>query len=190
MIRQMTQSRATAFIFVVALLCADSAVAHGKVSLEEDNCVRWAGGNAVHFTAYQPQHDPGAQYCTEIPKEGETFLVVDLVDPILRDMPVELRVVKGTSEIEGETVMHLRAGYHPDGVIRGESSLDPGQYTLFVTGEGSHPLHYQYALRVKMINYFETFRTATGSLLVLLLFILLANKILKSEWGQRWRRLL
>jgi hypothetical protein len=168
-------------------LYTGAAAAHGKESLEEDSCVRRIGENMVHLSAYQPQFEPTAQYCTEIPKVGDTFLVVDLVDPAMRDMPIGMRVVKGTSETDDETVTYVRPSVHPDGVIRGETSLDQGLYTVIITAEGMPPLRYQYPLRVQMINYANIFRTAVGPLIGLLLLALLGYKLMKSKRVQRWR---
>src|SRR5690348_1399409 len=75
-------------------------LAHGKETMEEDSCTRRVGDSMVHLSAYQPQFDASAQYCTEIPKGGETYLVVDLVDQAMREMPIGMRVIKGTSEAE------------------------------------------------------------------------------------------
>ena len=186
MVRQVTQVSVAALILVTALY-AGSVAAHGKVSLEEDSCVRRIGDSMVHLSAYQPQHEPSAQYCTEIPKGGDTYLVVDLVDLALRDIPIGMRVIKGTSETEDETVTYLRPSYHPDGVIKGETSLDQGLYTVIITAEGQPPLRYQYPLRVQMINYANIFRTAVGPLIGLLLLALFAYKLLKSKRVQRWR---
>ena len=176
----------TAFI-LIATLHAGAAGAHGKESLEEDSCVRRIGENMVHLSAYQPQYDTSAQYCTEIPKGGDTYLVVDLIDPAMRDMPIGMRVIKGTNETEDETVSLVRPAYHPDGVIRGETSLDQGLYTVIITAEGLPPLRYQYPLRVQMINYGNIFRTAVGPLIGLLVLALLLYKLMKSGRLQRWR---
>jgi len=181
-----TQAGTAALILVTALY-AGTVAAHGKVSLEEDSCVRRIGDSMVHLSAYQPQFEPSAQYCTEIPKGGDTYLVVDLVDQALRDVPIGMRVIKGTSETEDETVSYLRPSYHPDGVIKGETSLDQGLYTVIIIAEGQPPLRYQYPLRVQMINYANIFRTAVGPLIGLLLLSLLAYKLLKSKRVQRWR---
>jgi len=140
----------------------------------------------VHLSAYQPQFEPTAQYCTEIPKGGDTFLVIDLVDPAMRNMPIGMKVVRGTSE-EDETVAQLNPAYHPDGVIQGRTSLDQGLYTVFITAEGVPPLRYQYPLRVQMINYAEIFRAAVGPLIGLLLLAVLGYKLMKSPRVQRWR---
>jgi len=185
-VRQMTQAGATALI-LVAVLYAGAAAAHGKVSLEEDSCVRRIGDSMVHLSAYQPQFEPSAQYCTEIPKGGDTHLVVDLVDQALRDMPVGMRIVRGTSETEDETVSFIRPSVHPDGVIRGETSLDQGLYTVIITADGLPPLRYQYPLRVQMINYANVFRTAVLPLIGLLLLTLLTYKLMKSKRMQAWR---
>lgn len=185
-VKQVTQA-STAALILIAALHAGAAAAHGKVSLEEDSCVRRIGDNMVHLSAYQPQFEPSAQYCTEIPKGGDTYLVVDLIDPALRDMPIGMRVVKGTSETDDETVTYLRPSYHPDGVIKGETSLDQGLYTVIITAEGMPPLRYQYPLRVQMINYANIFRTAVGPLIGLLLLTLLGYKLMKSKRVQRWR---
>ena len=87
MIKQMTRAGAAVFVLVAALY-PGVAAAHGGADLEVDPCVRWVGESAVHFSTYQPQYELKAQYCTDIPQTGETFLVVDLVDPALRNVPV------------------------------------------------------------------------------------------------------
>ena len=186
MVRQMTQAGATA-LMLVAVLYAGAAAAHGKVSLEEDSCVRRIGDSMVHLSAYQPQFEPSAQYCTEIPKGGDTHLVVDLVDQALREMPVGMRIVRGTNETEDETVSFVRPSVHADGVIRGETSLDQGLYTVIITADGLPPMRYQYPLRVQMINYANVFRTAVLPLIGLLLLTLLAYKLMKSKRMQAWR---
>ena len=186
MVKQVTQAGATALI-LVAVLYAGAAAAHGKVSLEEDSCVRRIGDSMVHLSAYQPQFEPSAQYCTEVPKGGDTHLVVDLVDHALREMPVGMRIVRGTNETEDETVSLVQPSVHPDGVLRGETNLDQGLYTVIITADGLPPMRYQYPLRVQMINYANVFRTAVLPLIGLLLLTLLAYKLMKSKRMQRWR---
>ena len=113
-------------MLVVALYHPNVATAHGGAEMEQDPCVRKMGESAVHFSAYQPQYEIKDQYCTEIPQEGDTFLVVDLVDPALRNEPVGMRVTRGNGKnaAEGEIVADIRPSTHPDGVLRGEARLD------------------------------------------------------------------
>ena len=115
MVKQLTQASIAAFV-LVAMLYTGSAAAHGKVSLEEDPCVRKIGENMVHLSVYQPQYDESGHYCTDIPLAGDTYLVIDLIDSALRNMPVTVKVSRG-NEADGETVMQLPVDYHPDGVI-------------------------------------------------------------------------
>lgn len=170
-------------ILLLPILLPGLAGAHGNVTMEEDACVQRIGGNLVHFNAYQPQNEAKAQYCTEIPGEGDTFLVVDLVDPGLRNMPVGLRVVRGLSETaEDETVAYWPPAIHLDGVVRGEAKLAKGLYKLIITPEGFSPS--SYLLRVQQIDYATIARKAIGPLTVLLLLALIGYEFSKSK---RWR---
>jgi hypothetical protein len=143
--------------------------------------MRQAGESVVHFSTYQPQHELKAQYGTEIPKTGETFLVVDLVDPALRNVPVGMRVVKGIDGIEAQTVADWRPSHHPAGVISGATTLDEGLYRVVITAEGRNPLRYQYLLRVQMIDYQKIVLSVVKPLIGVLLFTWLAYKLVKSR---------
>ena len=182
MIQKTTQRWTTALILLFSLTFYTSTVtAHGNVPLDADNCVRSMGGSMVHLSTYQPQFDPEAEYCTEIPKEGETMWALDLVDHALREMPIVIKIVKGSGEAINETVTYLRSVNHYDGTIKGEFNLDQGEYTVFITGEGIPSLHYEYPLRVQMTNYSDIFRTAALSMLMLLLLAFLTNKYLEQR---------
>jgi hypothetical protein len=171
--------------FLTILLPA-LASAHGNVSIEEDSCVKRVGGNLVHFNAYQPQNEAKAQYCTEIPGEGDTILVVDLVDPGLRNTPVGVRVVRGLSETgEDQTVAYWPPVTHPDGVVRGEANLAKGLYKLIITPEGFSPS--AYLLRVQQIDYSNVGRQAIGPLAILLLLTLIGYEFSKSKRFRSWR---
>ena len=92
---------ATGLLLLAVLSQPGIASAHGSVSGEDDPCLRRIGEQVVHFNAYQPQYQLKDQYCTDIQKEGDTFLVVDLVDPASANEPVGMRVVKGTGSKRG-----------------------------------------------------------------------------------------
>jgi len=190
MIRQVTWACSTVLLLVAALYHPGVAAAHGKVSGEDDPCMRRVGEIQVHFNAYQPQYELKGQYCTDIPKEGDTFLVVDLVDPALRSEPVGMRVVKGngSNEAEGEIVVDVRPSTHPDGVLRGEVRLDEGLYTVTIASEKQNLMRRpQYLLRVHMIDYQKLVRTIAAPLIGVLLLALLAYKLIRSKWLQSWR---
>lgn len=184
MLKQSLYSTITAFIFTI--LCSTStAWGHGKVSLEEDTCVRQVGENMVHLNTYQPQYDQGGHYCTEIPVAGDTYLVVDLIDPALRNMPVSMKVFRG-EEKGGEAIVQVNADYHPDGVINGIGKLDKGLYSVMVTAEGIPPLNYYYQLRVEMIDYGKLVRTWAGPVAAILFLGWLMYKLVQSGRLRSW----
>jgi len=186
MYKQLLHVNATMIFILIIGLYSGMADAHGNVPLNQDSCVREAQGSKVHLSTYQPQNEPTAHYCTDIPTEGETFFVVDLIDQALRNMPVTMRIVRGTSETEDETVSLLRADYHPDGVIGGRTDLDQGNYTVFITGESIPPVHYQYPLRVQQINYAKAFQKAIGPTIALLVLTFIGYKLTKTKRVQSW----
>lgn len=185
MVRQITQAGIAAFILVMALYTG-TAGAHGKVTMEEDSCMRRIGENMIHLSAYQPQVDEEGHYCTDIPKAGNAILVIDLVDPALREMPIGMKVIKGSRADEGETVTNIRPALYQDGVISTQSVLDQGEYLIQITAEGVPPLNYEYHLRVEMINYAEVFRASIGPIVGLLLTTILGYKLIRSRRFRDW----
>ena len=187
MIQRIIQGTAAIFLLIGGLFPA-SAMAHGNVTIEEDICMRRIGGNMVHFSAYQPQYEPKAQYCTEIPEGGDTFLVVDLIDKSLRNLPLSVRIVKGQGEggkeEEDQTVAYWKPVSHPDGVVRGEAKLEKGLYRLIITAEGVSPS--SYLLRVQQVDYSKIGRKAIGPIMVLLVLALVGYELSKSGRMRRW----
>lgn len=190
MMKHVTWACSTALILVAALYHPGGAAAHGGVSGEDDPCLRQVGERVVHFNAYQPQYQLKDQYCTDIPKEGDTFLVVDLVDPALRNEPVGMRVMKGngSKETDDQIVADIRPSTHPDGVLRGEVRLDEGLYTVTIASEKQNlTKRPQYLLRVHMTDYQKLVRTVAVPLLGILLVAWLGYKLLRSTWlRNRW----
>lgn len=184
--QRVTSLRVMVAIVFLASFVPGFAYAHGKVTLEEDTCVRRVGGNLVHFNAYQPKHEAKAQYCTEIPGEGETFLVVDLVDSVLRNTAVGVRIVRGLNETaEDQTVAYWPPAIHPDGVVRGETTLAKGLYTLIISPEGLSSS--SYILKVQQVDYAQVARKSIGPLALLLLLALIGYELSKSNRFRNWR---
>jgi len=187
MIQRIIQGTITLCLLLAGLF-PSSAMAHGNVTIEEDSCMRRIGGNMVHFSAYQPQNEPKAQYCTEIPEGGDTFLVVDLVDKSLRNLPLSVRIVKGQVEggkdEEDQTVAYWKPASHPDGVVRGEAKLEKGFYRLIITAEGLSPS--SYLLRVQQVDYSKIGRKAVGPVMVLLVLALVGYELSKGGRMRRW----
>lgn len=185
MVRQIAQTGTAVFTLVMALYVG-TAGAHGKVAMEEDNCMRRIGENMIHLSTYQPQVNEEGHYCTEIPKAGNAILVIDLVDPALREMPIGVKVMKGSKAGEGDTVTNLHPAMYQDGVISTQSPLEQGKYLVLITAEGVPPLNYEYHLRVEMINYAEVFRATIGPAVGLLLTTILGYKLIRSRRFRDW----
>ena len=189
MMRHVIGAGATVLLLVATLSHPGIVAAHGGSDMEQDPCLRQAGERPVHFSAYQPQYGLTDQYCTDIPQAGDTFLVVDLVDPALRNEPVGMRVMKGNgkNEPEGEIVADIRPSIHPDGVLRSEVRLDKGLYTVIIASETQNLLRRpQYLLRVHMVDYQKLVRSIAGPLIGVLLVGWLAYMFLRSRWLQGW----
>ena len=188
--RQMTRAGAIVLVLLGAALYLPSlAAAHGATSGEDDPCLRRVGERVVHFSAYQPQYELKDQYCTDIPKEGDTFLVVDLVDPSLRNEAVGMRIVKGrgNNETADQIVAYIRPSTHPDGILRGEVRLDEGVYTVTIATEKQNLMKRpQYLLRVHMTDYQQLIQTLAMPLLGLLFVAWVGYKLLRSKWLRNW----
>lgn len=185
MTRQITQAGIAIFMLVMTFYTS-TAGAHGKVAMEEDSCMRRIGENMIHLSAYQPQVDEEGHYCTDIPHAGNTILVIDLVDPALREMPIGMKIIKGSKASEGETVSNMRPAMYQDGVISTQDVLEQGKYLILITAEGVPPLNYEYHLRVEMINYADVFRATIGPAVGLLLTAILGYKLIRSRRFRDW----
>lgn len=129
------------------------------------------------------------QYCTDIPKEGDTFLVVDLVDPALRNEPVGMQIMKGngSKNADGQIVADIRPSTHPDGVLRGDVRLDEGLYTVIIATEKQNLMRRpQYLLRVRMTDYQQLVQTIVVPLLGMLFAAWLLYKLIQSTWLRNW----
>ena len=189
MMKQITNVGVHLFILATTVVFSPGLVAaHGNVAIEEDMCVRKVGGNMVHLSAYQPQIEPKAEYCTDIPDVGDTFLVVDLVDPGLRALPVGVKIVRGVNENdeqdEAKTVAYWKPVSHPDGILRGEARLEKGLYKLIITAEGLSPS--AYLLRVQQVDYSKLGRSALGPLALLLVLGVVGYELSKSSRLRNW----
>jgi hypothetical protein len=189
MMKQIISVGVSIFILAITVVFSPGVVAaHGNVAIEEDMCVRKVGGNMVHLSAYQPQIEPKAEYCTDIPDVGDTFLVVDLVDPGLRALLVGVKIVRGVNENdeqdEAKTVAYWKPVSHPDGVLRGEARLEKGLYKLIITAEGLSPS--AYLLRVQQVDYSKLGRSALGPLALLLVLGVVGYELSKSSRLRNW----
>jgi hypothetical protein len=106
-------------------------------------CVTKIGPNVLTFTFYQPLKSRN-QFCEEIPETGPTIIVIDSMQDELRDMTMELRVMKsaGNADIEMvETNQSVEVNLPPakftSGTLTYEHNFsERGSYIAFVRAKG------------------------------------------------------
>jgi hypothetical protein len=145
------------FLVLFSILTNQAVCAHGGAGLSDDTCRGMAGAYSVHFTAYQPQYQAGAEYCWDIPRTGETIVAFDLVQKELRAIPTEIRIVKDTkSAAQDSTVSAVAAkpsALYPRGTVALDANLsEPGRYMAVVTFKSTVPTIVKIPIRVDMKN--------------------------------------
>jgi hypothetical protein len=136
--------------FVALLLLSNTpAMAHGGGGIEVDKCVITIGNYRMHFTAYEPETVGGQELCWDLPMVGNAILVFDLVEKILRDRPVEVRIVEDQGPGNYKTIVEKPAQKYPRGTIELNATFSkPGTYTAVVILGGDQPLVFKAPLRV------------------------------------------
>ncbi len=125
---------------------ASPTLAHGSLTMEQDICKVFIGGYQIHFAGYQPydRRDPSrfTEFCEDIPAVGHTFVVLDLIDPELRTMPIAVRVVEDRGQAnddEAPVVFEVPEESHPTGSFSYRYTFDkPGRFVGLITaGNGN-----------------------------------------------------
>lgn len=88
--------------FLVAMTVATvgwaaQAHAHGDVGSNQGQCLMKIGPDTMTFTGYQPLKSR-EQFCDDIPDAGPTIITLDAQQDELRDMNLEMRVVKDVGQ--------------------------------------------------------------------------------------------
>jgi cytochrome oxidase Cu insertion factor (SCO1/SenC/PrrC family) len=103
-----------------------------------DPCERKIGSSLIHITLYQPQFDPDAEYCDEVPREGDTVLVVDVLGDELRKMPMGLEVIATSDPRAPRTILSVPPKVYRRGVADAQMLLTAeGPYLARVTLGGN-----------------------------------------------------
>ena len=76
---------------------AGQAWAHGGVSIDQGQCIMKIGPDTMTFTGYQPQKSR-EQFCDDIPDVGPTIIVLDAQQDELRDMALEIRILRNVGQ--------------------------------------------------------------------------------------------
>lgn len=118
----------------------------------DDPCRRQLGASLLHLTLYQPQFDPDAEYCEEVPRAGKTVMVVDVTAGELRETPMSLEVVAAGNSGHSQTILSLPPRVYQRGVADTEVILQAGgDYVARVVlelGNGKEPQLLSFPIRV------------------------------------------
>jgi hypothetical protein len=113
-----------ALIATAGCLLSTDALAH-RGGGPNDPCERRLGASLVHLTLYQPNFDPDAEYCNEVPREGKTVVVVDIEGDRIRQTPIALEMI--ASDGSGlRKILSLPPRIYRRGVADAEVTLDSG----------------------------------------------------------------
>jgi hypothetical protein len=107
-----------ALAVATALLQAPCARAHGGLAMDQDKCKLTVGPYLMHFAGYQ-EDAQRSEFCEDIPHRGKVIVVLDFVDDGLRDMPVEVRVVRqnGGPPEQAPVVFQIPPKVYPSGTM-------------------------------------------------------------------------
>ncbi|MDO8771293.1 MAG: hypothetical protein Q7K57_21840 [Burkholderiaceae bacterium] len=125
-------------------VAAASAWAHGGVGIEDDKCILRIGSDRAHFAGYQPEHRASQEFCEDIPEVGRAVIVIDFIQPALRERVVEFRILRDadglgakaryedlgdTGRIAQRTMVALPAKAYPRGTVTLDHRFsEPGWY--------------------------------------------------------------
>jgi len=128
------------FLVTAAIGCLLQGVASAhRFGGPNDPCERKIQNSLIHITLYQPQFDPDAEYCDQIPRAGNTVLVVDVLGDNLRQLPLGVQVIANDESSARRVVFALPPKIYRRGVADAQVMLDSGgAYTTEISlGEGS-----------------------------------------------------
>lgn len=142
-----------ALALALVALIAGRARAGGGMVLEDDICVVRIEFYSAHFTAYQPDSRGNEQFCQQLPDAGLTLFVLDYLHQSLKEVPVELRIIRDVTgqgrfvklqhveaieDIEQHTVFYQPPVIRPDASFQAEFELpEKGNYIGIVSA--GHP---------------------------------------------------
>jgi hypothetical protein len=134
-----------AALAAVAGFSAVPAEAHGRLGAAEGRCRLFIGPDTMNFTGYLPEASKN-EFCEDIPSTGPMIMVLDAEQDELRDMKIELRIVKdvGGEDKESENLEAVTVAYqppksYPTGTVNFEHNFKEGGYFVgIVTVTGDH----------------------------------------------------
>lgn len=147
------------FLFMLAVFSVwgGPARASGSLVMSGGSCTVHIDFYSARFTAYQPDTRGSDEFCESLPDTGLTIIVLDYLHPSLKEVPVDLRIIRDVTgqgrfakledvealgDIEPLTVFYQPPLVRPDGSFKIEYDFaDAGKYIGVVTA--GHPTNDQ-----------------------------------------------
>ena len=129
-------------LLVLMLLHARPVLAHGGLSMDKDMCKLTLGPYTMHFTGYQPEVTGANEFCEDIPRVGHTVIALDALDEALRDVPIEVRIVRDTgdeSNLEAITVLHVPPKVYTSGTVTFDHRFEASGKFVGLVSAGTAP---------------------------------------------------
>lgn len=133
----------------VGWLWQGAALAH-RFGGPNDPCERKIGSSLIHITLYQPQFDPDAEYCDQVPRAGNTVVVVDVLGDELRSQPIGVQILANQESAPNQIVLSVPPKVYRRGVVDAQVILDDdNSYTTQISlGEGATQQVLSFPVRV------------------------------------------
>jgi hypothetical protein len=132
-------------LFLCASAVSTPAAAHGRLGAAEGRCRLFIGPDVMNFTGYLPDSSK-SEFCEDIPATGHMIIALDAEQDELRDMPLEIRIVKDVggeekenADLDAVTVAYRPPRLYPTGTVNFEHTFtEPGYFVGIVTVTGEH----------------------------------------------------
>ena len=139
--------------WVILLISANSAWAHGSVYLEDDVCRIQIGFLDANFTGYQPETSGNKEFCDDIPRATRSIFILDFLHDFANEMEMDFRIINDATQlgiyatwediqalpdIEKETIYYSPPTKHSNGILKVDYDFaQTGNYIGIVTAK--HP---------------------------------------------------
>jgi hypothetical protein len=168
-------------LLLSSVMLANPASAHGRLGAAEGRCRLYVGPDYMNFTGYLPDASKN-EFCEDIPSTGHMIMALDAEQPELRDMLIDIRIVKDVggeaaenADLTAVTVAHREPRRYPTGTINFEHVFnEPGYFVGIVTATGEHGEQW--------VSRFP-FSVGKSFLRVLPVYILLALAVIAVFWA-------
>ena len=156
MVKKLHLLASIALTILVGSLHAGVAYAH-RFGGMNDPCERKLGSSLIHITLYQPQFNPDAEYCDQIPRAGNTVLVVDVLGDDLRKEAIGLQVLAIRDSQPHQVILSIPPKVYRRGVADAQVVLDDGASYLTQVTIGAGAAQQILSFKIRVSEWYQPF---------------------------------